>query len=715
MTPSGEERVPQLLEVDLAAWSAPGPLRLTPCPWASPELYLQSIGNASGPALGLARFLDDSRPAPALVLCVGDSVRRGMPTAARASILAPSPLTGRMGEGQVGSDLGRRLATVADALVVRGRTDLEGALLHIGRDGLVELLSMGELRGADPVRTLELVHARLGECALLRCGSAGEHGIPFANLAAGGVAPSFVGRGGLGAAFGATGLKAIAISAAPVAAREDESLTAALLSSPRLRARGAGGTLELAHAFAARGDLRERGYSRPVESRVGADIAQDAERSGRERHGCKGCPTPCGWIFERSDGKRQGAHFSAVYALGTNLGLAGLDDALHLLEVCDRLGIDAKEAGACLALLAQAVDDGRLTGEALFGDRDAFVILLEQLALRKGRGALLSDGAAVFARAHDLEARAYHAGGEAARPESSLAAVLGQCVSARGAEPMRTFPFLLGDGAQRARIAALLAPVPLPEHADDARNPAGKGRLVWWHENLVAALDVTGFCAFSAAGLLADGVLDLDQLARLVLPSARGAASTPGAALLEIGAQLVWLHHLWNERAGVSLDDRPAWAAPDLALEGMLDEYRRWRGLDGQGRLTPEASLAWGAMPTPSAGSASGSPSGAALAATPAARTLPDAGTSAEVTLTGWGPLRAGLGASGRVQLSLPATVADALRAGAEAYPGAAPWLWRAEQPIPAVYRAGRRLDPADAVHAGDILELVVAVSGGST
>jgi len=714
MTPSSVERIPQLLDIDLGAWNAPGPIQLTPNSWASPEPHLQSIGNHSGPALGMARFLDDSQPAPALILCVGDAVRRGLPTAARVSILAPSPLTGRLAEGQVGSELGRRLATVADALVLRGRTRVEGAVLHVGPAGEVELLSMPELCGADPVRTLDVVVARLGACALLRCGLAGERGIPFANLAAGGRTPSFVGRGGLGAAFGATGLKALAISAPPVAGGDDEALTRALLASPRLQARATGGTLELAHAFAARGDLRERGYSRRVESQVGAELAQDAQDAARERHGCKGCPTPCGWVFERGDGRRQGAHFSAVYALGTNLGLTGLNDALRLLEVCDRLGIDAKEAGACMALCAHAVEDGRIGGAPLFGDVDALAALLDELAGRTGRGALLSRGAAEFARSHGLGARAYHAGGEAARPESSLAAVLGQCVSARGAEPMRTFPFLLGDGAQRARIESLFAPFPLPEHGQDARHPAGKGRLVWWHENLVAALDVTGFCAFSAAGLLADGLLDLDQLAQLLIASADGAApdsERPGTALLELGGQLVYLHHLWNERAGVALDDRPAWASESLALDGMLEEYREWRGLDQDGRPTAESRAAWGrSAATRPRGDVrpvigSGEPTGAS---TPG-------GPPMMITLTGWGPLQAELGGMAPIELPQGATVAAALRAGALAFPGAAPWLWQGDQPIPAVYRGGGRLEPEDPVHDGDTLELVVAVSGGST
>ena len=96
-------------------------------------------------------------------------------------------------------DLGRRLARVADALVLVGRTPEAGAVLRVDERGDASLISMPELVGADPATVLVRLRERLGDCAVLCCGPAGEREVPFANLAAGGRTPHFVGRGGLGA------------------------------------------------------------------------------------------------------------------------------------------------------------------------------------------------------------------------------------------------------------------------------------------------------------------------------------------------------------------------------------------------------------------------------------------------------------------------------------------------------------------------------------
>ena len=714
MNPSPEERVPRLLEVDLSSFEGPGALEGEPQPWSSDDPRLYSAGIAGGTALALARFLDSGRAVPAFALAVGNCVRRGLATAARATVVAPSPLTGRLAEGQVGSELGRRLASVADALVISGQTELSGAVLHV-EAGSVRLYSYPELANASPGRTFERLSAELGEGAFLRSGPAGERGVPFANLAAGGEKPSFVGRGGLGAALGRTGLKAIAVTAPAVPASDDDELTRALLTSPRLRARGEGGTLELAQAFAARGDLFEKGYSRPLPPGEGARLSQEALESGRTRHGCKGCPTPCGWVFERSDGKRQGAHFSAVYALGSNLGLSAWDDTLSLLETCDQLGLDAKEAGAALALFARAVERGRIDTTPVFGNRERLVQLLKELVFGGGEGAALTRGAAAFAEEYGMQDVSFLAAGEAARPVGDLAAVLGQCVSPRGAEPMRTFPFLVGDGVPRERTEALLAPYPLPPGGENPRDPRGKGRLVWWHENLVAALDTSGFCAFSAAGLLSDGVLDLDALARLVSPNP---ATARGTDLLKLGATVVALHHAWNTRAGLEPDERPAWAAESLELAGMLSEYRRWRGLGEGGEVTPQLwrrvdELA--AAPEPEERDLETSSGGSR----PEAQARPSSGARPAqvpgcVTFAAWGPLRSALEPPA-LEMSLPATVIQVLVRLAHERPGGAPWLLRDGAPLAAVYRAGERLGAASLVHDGDRLDLVVAVSGGST
>lgn len=718
---------PRLVEVDLTALGTGRADAVRRTAWRSDDPVLGAIGAWGGPACGLALCALAEPDAVPFVVAVGGCVRRALPTAARASVLARSPLTGRLSEGLVGSELARRLASVTDALALTGRAGGAGDVLHVAAEGRIELLSLPELAGLDPAATHARIAARLGPCATLRVGAAGEAGVPFANLAAGEDPPSYVGRSGLGAALGARGLKAIAVSAPPVeheARPGEERLVRALLSSPRLLARAEGGTLELVHAFGARGDLRARGYREPVDSEAAARLGDQARAAGRGRHGCRGCPTPCGWVFERPGGDTQGARFSAVYALGTNLGLDGFDDAMALLAVCNELGVDAKEAGAALALFARASERGTLAGPAPWGDRARFEELLRELVAGRGEGARLRGGAARFASEVGLAAEAATAGGEAARPESSLAAVLGACAGARGPEPMRTFPFLVGDAAGRARIAALLAPLPVPEGTDDPRSPAGKGRCVWWHENLVAAVDATGFCAFSAAGLVADGALDLDGLAEWIEPPALAATPgmagrAPGQRLLAMGASLVLLHLEIARRLGSPAPPAPEWARALLELPGMLDEYRALRGLDGEGRVGAEARARLGTagllelvdLAAPPASSRA--PRGPAPGATDRSDRSDRARAEGTVTLRTAGRLADRLGARAAVRVALPASVSDVLAAAAARWPAAAAELVRDGEPVAAVYRGGQKLAGDGEVRAGDVLDLVLVVSGG--
>lgn len=713
------EPAPRVLSVELEGD------RARARPVAGPASGRWPAARLGGIVEGL-RALDEAaaRGAPApLVVAVGEAVRRALPTAARASLLARAPLTGRLALGQIGGELGPRLAPLADALVLAGRCTLSGAVLCVGEAGALELLSLPALVGLAPRAAARALHARFGPAGMLVAGPAGERGVRFASLANEAEHPSFVGRGGLGAVLATLGLKALVVRAAPARVESSpraQALHAALVRSPRLAERAAGGTLELFAAHAARGELRGAA-GEALDPDAGRALAREGAALARERKGCRGCPTPCGWVFERGGGARQQAHFGAAEALGTRLGLGALEDALALVAACDEAGMDAKEAGSVLAVLERARRAGRFPGASALGSRERLLADLA-LFLAPDAPAFLREGSAAAARA--LGVPAPLARGEAPGVERGAAAALARAVSTGGADPMRTFPFLLEAGGA-ARVRALTGLALAPEALDPAA-PRDKGRLLWWHENLVAALDASGFCAFSGAGLLADGCATLDELAAWILPEALAreatawAGAAPGARLLALGASLVLERHALDARyaepgqGGATLPDaEDVGDGALLAAPGMLAEYRAWRGLDAAGRPRARAlARAW----TPDAARP---PESAADEALPlAAAAPPPAGARAAGALE----LRAGgaLGqalragdARGRFELALPCSVREALGTIAARHPALAPALVRAGEPVPSVWRAGARLAPEEAVRAGDVLELVTAIAGG--
>jgi aldehyde:ferredoxin oxidoreductase len=697
---------PRVLWVDLTALGEGAPAAPPALPRRGPWARLARWG---GSALGLACLREHARRASsgssALVLAVGEGVRRSLPTAARAAVQARSPLTGRYAEGHVGGELGPRLARVADAVLIEGRCPEPGGVLVLEEGGAARLLARPALLGLAPAEAARALEAELGPCAVLAIGPAGERSIPFASLAAGHSPASFVGRGGLGARFGALGLKALCVRSAPVArAPAADGLLTRLRGSPRLSARARGGTLELFDAWAARGEL-EPALARRIEG--------EARERSAGHHGCRGCPTPCGWVFTRTDGPPQGARFGASHALGVALGLEAFDDALRLLATCDRLGIDAKEAGAVLALLCSAREAGRLAGASARGDRAA--LEAELTALVDDGDAPGRAGAARLAQALGQVGEAPVSRGQAVRPERSRAALLGQCVASGGADPMRTFPFLL-ESATRERLAELLAPLPVPTEALDPLSGLAKGRLVVWHENLAAAVDLTGFCAFSAAGLLADGLCGLDELAAWILPAALNApgdedwkARSRGERLLAAGANLVLARRIlereWGSPASI---ERAGFAAEALAEAGMLDEYLALRGLASDGAPRREARALLGRPGLLELGRERISAGPPAAAPVP-----PPVRRAGRLLLSAGGPLAEALGACREVELELPAPLAEVLARAALGEPHLAAQLLAPTGPIPAVWRAGRRLAPDALVEAGDELHLVTAIGGG--
>ncbi|MDF1800714.1 MAG: aldehyde ferredoxin oxidoreductase C-terminal domain-containing protein, partial [Planctomycetota bacterium] len=552
--------------------------------------------------------------------------------------------------------------------------------------------------------------------ASILCGPAARAGLPFTTLVTGGDVPLVTGRGGLGARLASLGLAAVFVVGPSLAS----AAPARRAPSPRLAERARAGTFELFGAFAARGELSGRNYASFLSVEEGRAIAAEASADRSAQHGCKGCPTPCGLVFERpgkgADKQRGGARFSATWALGPNLGFAaeGACDqpsafraALALLERCDDLGLDAREAGACLALLSRAAELGRPApvergGGARFGDLERLSAALDQLP-PLGSGAL----AAELGLAHEH----FDAQGQAARPEGSLASVLGQVVSTGGNDPLRAFPFTVARGRF------------------DPREPAGKGRLVAWHEDLAAALDLSGFCGFSAAGLLVDGVLGLDELATWILPELgdkseraeaaagkppAGSSPSPGAQLLEAGRCLVLARRAFNEAlgriGGLAPADLPAWSRAALLAPGMLDEYLAERGLDGAGRLAP-ATRSWlageHAAPWPPlvAELPRGDEPDPSLDGAAAGEQGPRPATAlGEVTLLG----------APTFELPLPAPLAEVLAHAASARPGARDLLFDPSgRPLPATWRERRPVAPGDLVHPGDRLDLLLAIAGG--
>jgi hypothetical protein len=387
----------------------------------------------------------------------------------------------------------------------------------------------------------------------------------------------------------------------------------------------------------------------------GAPPPFELEALRSTKHGCAGCPTPCGWVFQRS---RQGLHHSALAPLHAHDPAA----AQATLERLNQLGIDAKSFAAWLEIHPDLSPDALLTRTDLHG----------------------------------------------APPQPApkrLLARLAQASALRRSDPMRTSPFLLHDAPDSTRLRAALHPLTLSGRGADPSQPDEKGRVLYWHENLLAALDTSGFCAFSAAGLLTDGVLTLEEFEeRLEFPG-----------MLEAGAQALLLLAELQGIAPSGLDPEYA-ALRGLGLDGRVEPWAREAAARGSlVRTAIERFIAREAQSAASAvrESAGHDNAGHDNAGQAAAASL-SAGhprTYGRFTFVLHGTLAQLLGPECEVECELPCRLDEALErlmalAGERA--GARDWVLHAS-----AWRAGRKLERAALVRAGERVELVVALSGG--
>ncbi|WP_419190401.1 aldehyde ferredoxin oxidoreductase N-terminal domain-containing protein [Saltatorellus ferox] len=621
-------------------------------------LAVAAFGAAARAAARAGATWDAGPTAPAFAISVGDAVRRGLPTAARATITGRAPLRRGVVEAPFGGAFARALVRHTDVLLVFGAAGPDRWLIEIDEEGAVELRQPTLESDATTGQRARAWTADGGHALLV--GPAAEVGLPFANLGswdAGGSAPSLVGRGGLGATVAQAGVVGIVVGERaerdPQACASASTLARALESSPRLVARALGGTLEL-------GDVR--GEAAEVRPREG-------ER--RTRHGCKGCPTPCGWQFQvdgagpnddAGAGSRVGGRFAALQGLVRD---GDGEAALAALGRCNELGMDARTVA--LLLTAEALDPGLLLDPASSLHQRALALTPEDDR-------------------------------EPARPlmPTDLPGRVGIELGARGPEPLRSLSVLGLRASETSDAATRVAwqhDFRMRGLQDDETFNAGV--IAHWQECYAAALDHSGFCAFSGSALLADGALGLDALALAVT------GCMDGDEWLAMGAEICALHRTLRGRSpeedvGASGADLPAAAVRGYveAVGGTVALPVRDRpvpavrdgGRDRAGRVRVHASGLLAAK----------------LGGYPGARAVVEPGTGRALL-----ELDVEVGPDGASVRSLLERLADAL-------PAAGRWLLQpGGEPLPAVLIAGRGGAGRTVVGGGETVELLLVIPGG--
>jgi len=367
------------------------------------------------------RSTDPLGPQNPLLFMTGPLVGTVAPSCGRHVVCARSPQTGLWAESNSGGRFGPYLRFSGyDGVLFTGKAPYP-TYLSIW-NGKAELRDARGIWGKDTYETQAAIrHELAGAKVSIACiGQAGERLIKYAAVM--NDRGRAAGRTGMGAVMGAKNLKAIAAGGelkVPVAdearlkAAAKEAISA-IKEDVRAQFLQAGGTACTTDTTMWMGDVPARYFTQglwePVTNLGGATMAETI-LSGRRS--CYRCPIGCGRVTtikgKHATDRIDGPEYETAIAYGSLILCDDLQGVAYAGHLCDLYGLDTISAGATIAFAYYLYDQGIIskedTGglELQWGDIEPALILTEQIAQRKGFGAILAEGSQYLGRKYGVE------------------------------------------------------------------------------------------------------------------------------------------------------------------------------------------------------------------------------------------------------------------------------------------------------------------------
>jgi aldehyde:ferredoxin oxidoreductase len=604
----------QLLRIDLTT----GTHRIEAIQDATVRRYLLGSGLAAKIYHEEAdTSLDPLDPASPLFAFNGVLTGTFAPTASRSSWCGRSPLTGIWNEANMGGHWGAELRFSGfDGLIVTGQASAPVYLWVHGDD--VEIRPAEHLWGLDHFDTFERLRTETDPKAQIACiGPAGENLVRLAGIMQGGHEHArTAGRGGMGAVLGSKNLKAIVVRGKGRPAYPN--LTAFRAFVREINKFIQDNSLAMSQLGTAGGVLvTESAGSFPLKNwSLGSWPDQAARISGQriaetvfERHTyCYACPIGCGKTVKIDDGDYAGVHghgpeYETLAGFGGNCQCDDLNAICHMNDLCNRYGLDTISTSSSIAFAMEAYERGLITRhdtgglELTWGNAEAMIAAIHDIAHRRGIGLLLADGVREAAASLGPEAQefAIHVKGLEVPyhdPRGYFSMAANFATATRGACHLESLSYWLGSGI---RWDGWYEPLEYDRH-----DSHGKGKVAADFQNYLSVYNPLGICKFIVKGRVGP-----PQVAGLV--NAALGWNWTADDVMRTGERLVNLKRVINMWLGITgADDtlpqrmltqpRPsggsAGVLPDLEL--MLEEYYAARGWTAEGSPKSERLAALG-------------------------------------------------------------------------------------------------------------------------
>ena len=430
--------------------------------------------------------IDPLGPENKLIFAAGPVTGAPMGGTGRNCVGAKSPLTGAFGDAQAGGYFGAELKHAGfDAIIVEGQSAKPVYLLIV--DGKAELKDASHLWGLNTAEAEAAVRAETGEKVLRTAaiGPAGENLVRVACVM--NDLSHAAGRTGMGAVMGSKKLKLVAVRgrgmmdmAQPEKVKE---LAKYMVENWKSWALGLHdlGTPNGVRGLHASGGLPTRNFQEGsfegYETLTG-EAMRDTILVGRGT--CYACPIHCKrevrvgepWNVEPNYG---GPEYETIGALGSLCGVDDLGAVAKGSALCNAYSLDTIGTGAIIAFAMECFENGVLDTtdtdglELRFGNAQAMVQMIENIAHRRGLGAILAEGTQRAARHIGRGAEKYVLtikGQELPmhEPRFKMGMGIGYAVSPTGADHCHSIHDTLyeKDTVDMARICSLGVLQPLP-------------------------------------------------------------------------------------------------------------------------------------------------------------------------------------------------------------------------------------------------------------
>jgi len=511
---------------------------------------------------------------PENVLVIANGLLTGAPvsTATRYVVSARSPLTMGYGESEAGGFWGPELKMAGfEAIIVTGKSP-EPVYLWIN-DGEIELRSAAHLWGHQTAEVQAAIRSELDDekIRVMQIGPAGENLVRFAGIT--NDLRHFNGRNGMGAVMGSKNLRAIAVRGSTryqKLARDPKNLLALghtlakrVKENPLSWGLQNAGTPGLVEPLNSNGMLPTRNFLQGAFEQVDK-IKWEVYESEllTARRSCYACAIRCKREVQ-VDGQQSaygGPEYETVGSLGPNCGVGDLQAIAKANELCNAYMLDTISTGMTISFAMECFEHGLLTLEDTggvdlrFGNAEAMLTIIEQIARREGLGDLLAEGSMRAAEkiGGDAPYFAIHVKGQELpmhEPRGKVNVGMGYAISEIGADHL-----LVAHDSMLANPESISFKSALPLGITEAQPVRSlndeKMRQFYLLEKVTSMEKVIGYCFFGPAPR---SYILLDEVVDSVNSATDWNVNLDD--LLEIGERATNLARVFNAREGFTRED----------------------------------------------------------------------------------------------------------------------------------------------------------------